>query len=247
MFNAWPHGQLKSISNRQELIDYLLEQSNSYSNFILERINRDPKTLTNVQIHTHHIIPSYCGGSNSAWNLIKLTIEEHGMAHQLLYENYNSIKDLGASQLIRGQVEAGWDTIRQLARETMKRKNVSFFNPEVQRELGKRPKKKRQSYARHPYILAALYKGFDLEYKQTGEVVKITPHECDSLVCVIDKLMSHPQMASKRESWDECEEKESYYAITALTRTLTGHIDKKTNKSVYSFMGWRVLGINIID
>jgi hypothetical protein len=59
--------------------------------------------------------------------------------------------------------------------------------------------------------------------------------------------MLHPQMEDKRQSWDLCEKKEKHYSITALTRTLTGHIDKPTGKSVYTFMGWRVLGINKID
>lgn len=118
---------------------------------------------------------------------------------------------------------------------------------DVQRELGQRPKKQREPYARNSYILAALYKGFALEYTKTGKVVKIEPCECSSLVAVINKLMSEPQMNEERQSWDRCEKKEKHYSITALTRTLTGHVDKRTGKSVYTFMGWRVLGINILD
>ena len=36
------HNKIKHISNRNELITYLSQEGNSYSNFILEKINRDP-------------------------------------------------------------------------------------------------------------------------------------------------------------------------------------------------------------
>lgn len=238
--------KLQSITNRDQLIVYLLKESNSYSNFILERINRDPGALGNIRTQAHHIIPSYCGGPNQMWNIIKLTIEEHGMAHQFLYENYNTLQDLGASQMIRGQLDAGFETIRQLARETMKRKNISFFNSDVQRELGRRPKNRRP-YARNLYILAALSKGFSLKYTKTGDILTINPYECSSLVFVIDKLMLHPQMENKRQNWNLSKNKEKHYAISGLTRMLTGYIDKKSGKGLYSFMGWIILGINLVD
>ena len=187
----------------------------------------------------------HSGGSDEIWNFITLTIEEHGIAHQLLYENYKALEDLGASQMIRGQVEMGFKTIRQVARDTMKSKNVSFYNSDTQRKLGRRPKKQRKPYARNPWILTALLNGFDLEYTMTGEIVKIEPCECDSLVSVINKLMLQPQMENKRQSWELCKKKEKHYSITALTRTLTGHIDKSNDKRVYTFMSWRVLGINL--
>lgn len=57
--------------------------------------------------------------------------------------------------------------------------------------------------------------------------------------------MQHPSMTSIRPNWYLCSKKEKHYAITALTRTLTGYIDKKTNKSVFTFLNWRLLGINI--
>lgn len=238
--------KIQFITNREQLIAYLSEEKNSYSNFILERINRDPRTLANSNTQAHHIIPSHRGGPDQIWNMIKLTLDEHGIAHQLLYENYNTLQDLGASQMIRGQLNAGLETIRKIAQETMKKNKKGFYSSDLQSELGKRPKN-RQPYARNEYIIAALLKGFNLEYTKTGQIVNIKPSECSSLVDVINKLMSEPQMENEQKSWDKCIKKEKHYSITALTRTLTGHIDKQTGKSVYSFMGWRVLGINLFD
>jgi hypothetical protein len=238
------------ISNLQELILFLQKEDNSYSVFILERIHRDSSFFRDVRTQKHHIIPSHCGGPDHAWNLIKLTIEEHAMAHQLLYENYNYMADLGASYMIRGQVEKGWEAIRMAAVNTMREKGTGRFSSELQRQLGSRPKKQRACYARNPYVLAALERGFTLEYCTfpcpSGEqFVIFGPCECSSLVAVVEKLMQHPQMASLRQNWNTYPKKEKHYAITALTRSLTGHVDKKTGKSVFTFFGWRLLGINI--
>ena len=55
----------------------------------------------------HHIIPTHQLGPDSQWNLVRLTIEEHAKAHELLFENYQHSYDLGASKMIRGQLRAG--------------------------------------------------------------------------------------------------------------------------------------------
>jgi hypothetical protein len=147
--------------------------------------------------------------------------------------------------MIRGQVKQGWQTIRQIACETMKKNRIGFFNSELQRELGKRPKKQRACYARNPFILEALDRGFILQSCISEDVITIGPCECFSLVDVVNKLMLHPRMSVEYENWIKHPNKEKHYLITALTRALTGHIDKKTGKSVYTFKNWRVLGINI--
>ena len=218
--------KFKTILNREQLIAYLTEENNSYSHFIRERINRNPLELYNIRTQNHHIIPEHREGPDKKWNFIKLSVEEHAIAHQLLYENYQYKQDLGASQIIRGQVELGFETIREIARATMKARNVSFYNSEVQRQLGSR-KKNRAPAARNSFILAALCRGLRLQHTTSGEIVTIEPYECSSLVNVVDKLMNHPLMDDKRESWNTCKNKEKHYAITALTRTLTGHIEKK--------------------
>ncbi len=76
-----------------------------------------------------------------------------------------------------------------------------------------------------------------LQWIKTNEIVVIEPLEYSSLVDVVGYLMTFPQMIDKKESWDTCLKKEKHYSISGLTRTLTGHIDKKTGKSIFSFMG----------
>ena len=161
------------ISNLQELTPFppslragceAREGGDSYSFFILDKIHRDLSFFNGVRTQKHHIIPSHRGGPDRPWNLITLTIEEHAMAHQLLYENYNYMADLGASHMIRGQVEKGWEAIRIAAINTMREKGTGRFSSELQRQLGSLPKKQRACYARNPYVLAAFERGFTLEF-----------------------------------------------------------------------------------
>ena len=53
---------------------------------LIERANN--RLLTGVYIEKHHIIPKCMGGSDSDDNLVKLTAEEHFVAHQLLVKIY---------------------------------------------------------------------------------------------------------------------------------------------------------------
>ncbi len=104
-----------NITNRIQLMAFLNKEGNSYSNFILEKLTNMDRDLTATgPMQVHHIIPSHRGGPDLAWNYIKLTVEEHATAHQLLFVNYNHFKggalnlqDLGASQMLRGQIVAG--------------------------------------------------------------------------------------------------------------------------------------------
>lgn len=54
--------------------------------------------------HKHHIIPKHMGGSDDAYNLVELTVEEHAEAHRILYEKYGKEEDrlawLGLSKQI---------------------------------------------------------------------------------------------------------------------------------------------------
>ena len=56
-----------------------------YDNLVLRGKNRILDSYT----ETHHIIPRCVGGSNDVENLVKLTPEEHYLAHQLLIKIYN--------------------------------------------------------------------------------------------------------------------------------------------------------------
>ena len=234
----------RNIRSTKQLIAFLEKENNSYSTFILEKLFRKDSLLNGLSIHDHHIIPSHMGGPDQPWNSILLTVEEHAEAHMLLYRNYACSQDLGASQMLNGQVTLGRQTIRRLATQTMIERNVSFYNRDVQRELGSRPKN-RQPKARNIYVVSSLQKGFTLKHAQTGNVFTVQPNECSSLVYVMDKFMNHPLNTNKKESWETIQKKEKHSVLTALTRILTGHIDSKTKKCLFSVNGWMFLGVNL--
>ena len=43
--------------------------------------------------HTHHIVPKHAGGTDDPSNLIKLTVEEHALAHKKLFFIYGRWQD----------------------------------------------------------------------------------------------------------------------------------------------------------
>ena len=238
------NNKIIQISNRNQLIDFLKQEGNSYSNFILERIDRS--SIEKKGNYVHHIIPRHMGGPDAEWNYITLTLDEHIQAHSLLYNEYQILADLSAVQMLKGQYDLGTDTIRKMAQDKMKKEKTGFFDCNLQRELALRPKKPREPYSRHECIAAALARGFTLQHIPSGEILRIEPFECPNVVYVIEKLMLHPQMEKRRESWNVSKNKNKYYTVSALTRVLSGHIDQKTGKKLFSFNEWKVLGINCL-
>ena len=57
--------------------------------------------LTSIK-HIHHIVPVHAGGTNDPSNLVELTIEEHALAHKLLYEQYGRYQDEVAFKALSG-------------------------------------------------------------------------------------------------------------------------------------------------
>ncbi len=53
--------KVRLITKKVEMIDFLKKESNDYSNFILEKIDRNANLLkTNTSVtHKHHIIPKH--------------------------------------------------------------------------------------------------------------------------------------------------------------------------------------------
>lgn len=88
--------------------------------------------------HKHHIIPKHMGGTDDPSNIEELTIEDHSMAHKLLYEKFGKKEDYIAWKALDGSIgieeiisercsiggKKGVETLRKL-------KNCSFFNEDL--------------------------------------------------------------------------------------------------------------------
>lgn len=57
--------------------------------------------------HRHHIIPRHAGGTDDPSNLVYLTIEEHALAHKVLYEQYGREQDRIAWLALSKQADKG--------------------------------------------------------------------------------------------------------------------------------------------
>lgn len=228
------------FENRDQLISFLQKENNSYSNFILEKLNCPIQTDQIFQ--KHHIQPKHANGPDIEWNEISLTLAEHADAHKRLFDCYGNYYDKSAWLMMTGQTEEGLKAMKKQIQLKMKLEKRGFFDPNLQRELSKRPKS-RKPYARNKYICATLEKGFILESINTKEEICFLPQECSSMVFVIDKWVKHPTMIAYQKKWKECSRKEKFYLYTALTRLFTGHRDLKSGKCLFSVANWRLLGI----
>jgi len=182
----------KVILNKVEMIDFLKKESNDYSNFILEKINRNANLLkTNTSVtHKHHIIPKHRFGSDEPFNIILLTTEEHIEAHKLLYSCYNYKEDKAAYQMLSGLIKDGQKTIWTLNQEKMKREKKGFFDPKLQKDLANRPKKARGPRARNEFVIQALYRGIILEHQETKTIFEFFDYV--SVIQIATELISHP-------------------------------------------------------
>lgn len=57
------------------------------------------KNYNNAKVHVHHILPKHMGGDNIDCNLIKLSIEDHYIAHILLSECFEKGNPLKRSNI----------------------------------------------------------------------------------------------------------------------------------------------------
>lgn len=63
------------------------------------------KSINTIMLHKHHIIPRHMGGSDSAENLILLSISEHAEAHRKLYEELGKREDYLAWKGLASQID----------------------------------------------------------------------------------------------------------------------------------------------
>ena len=58
-----------------------------------------------MQLHWHHIIPKHAGGTDDPSNLVQLTIEDHAIAHKVLYGLWKREEDRIAWQGLIGIID----------------------------------------------------------------------------------------------------------------------------------------------
>lgn len=98
----------------------------------LIRRARSRPNLWNEIFERHHIVPKCEGGTDEQDNIVKLTPEEHYVAHQLLYKIYKSSSLLHAVRMMtvnrKGNKQYGWMRKRyiEFCRTKVGEKNPSY-------------------------------------------------------------------------------------------------------------------------
>lgn len=68
--------------------NHRLKYFNTYSRLIEKCLNMDKDELSKIYCEVHHILPKCLGGSRKKFNLVKMPIRYHIMAHIVLTEAY---------------------------------------------------------------------------------------------------------------------------------------------------------------
>ena len=116
------------ITSQKEL-DLFLSIKNPYTEFIAEKL----KTVYPAEIVTqwHHILPKYAQGTDHKFNLIKLSYDDHRIAHELLYEVYKHEEDLLAVRFMTNDPLAHTAKIK-LTHKASKLNQTGFYSSENQ-------------------------------------------------------------------------------------------------------------------
>ncbi len=193
------------IYNRKTLEQYLQNEKNEYSVFILEKLEKPtPPTLKGFELQKHHIIPKHAGGPNAKWNLINLTKEEHTQAHVLRYKAYGEFGDynyLSTTNAIGNLAEQnpGFENLlkqqKQKGSYEQRKKGIGIFEQDAARRGGQASKEvmasltdeerktldKRHQAQMSTKVQEVLYKGAEFVHNRTGTVVLLYPEQALTL------------------------------------------------------------------
>ena len=96
--------------------------------------------------HIHHKIPKYMGGTDDVSNLVKLTVEEHALAHKKLYEDHGNYQDFIAWKALSGQITYAQATkLAQKLRDTSYMQTKEYKDKMSKSKLGSQPWNKGKS------------------------------------------------------------------------------------------------------
>lgn len=137
--------------------------------------------------HSHHIVPkckNSFNGPDMPWNCILLTLEDHKLAHLLLFEVFGSHYDLCAYHRLKNQTVEGNKALQKANIEYMRENKLGCFNSEQQAKNGRTKKINRVSSPRLDSTQAALKYGsiWDSEFNNS-EV--IFPPNCPMKVKIL--------------------------------------------------------------
>ena len=106
-----------------------------YQRIYTDLITRAKHRTTDLFCERHHIIPTCLGGSNDPDNLVRLTPEEHYVAHQLLVKLHPHHKGIIFSARMMGNTRGGNRTYGWLKRKANEASLGRICSPEAKAKI----------------------------------------------------------------------------------------------------------------
>ena len=127
-----------------------LDRNNQYFSFI--ESCRKKQYSEGTTLHMHHIIPQYVFGKNpsikdlafrdSIHNVLSLSLADHIIAHDLLYQIYGNPQDRGAILFLNNYKDESrsiWHVLGACATNNlMRERGLNFWDNNYQREMARR-------------------------------------------------------------------------------------------------------------
>nr|YP_009629471.1 HNH homing endonuclease [Coelastrella saipanensis]AVV61581.1 HNH homing endonuclease [Coelastrella saipanensis] len=244
-------GPFCNIVDRDSLIQFLKENSNSYNDKILTFINRQTEFLELEYDEIHHIIPKSEGGPDASWNLLPVFYNEHKELHKLRYDLYHQEGDRVAS-MSRDKIVVYSKQQRTEAskrgHQTMKKLKISFYDPITQAELerrssqvGKTPAREKgyAAQAKNSRYQAAFQQSIKFLFKdsQTQFSVESSPNQFERTDQIKDYLIQFTPISSP--FYEQIKNDKSFTTnFNKVLRNLLPGIDKREARPTYK--GWSV-------
>jgi hypothetical protein len=176
-----------------------------------------------IPTHTHHILPKFMGGADSKENLIKLSIEDHYLAHKILSETckseYKNGNKLSAAFLMNryNGFEISKEEIGKLISEAKKgkpawnkgKKGLYKHSEESKRKIAEKMKA-RVLTDEHKRKISESQKGITLEMRYGKEkAMEIKSKNCMKNPEIVEKVFSkqrgipRPNTSESLKKWWE--------------------------------------------
>lgn len=195
-------------------------------------------------VEWHHVIPRFEGGPDDSWNLVSLSHEEHMDLHFLRYQSYQKPEDLLAlrfrkkitQELIAAQAEQ-----MKAHHERMKQQKKGFYDPKLQQDLAKRPRRHTEKRENHylekvsPKYAALFEKSLKFSY---GEIQSIAPPNTFSRTGNIKPYLLN-LLSPDQPIFQKIQEDKDF--STSINKVLNNFIPDSNPKSRRSnYKGWTI-------
>lgn len=256
ILNQGSYAKVYDLSSLKKILEQENTQYSRACLYYIERQNEEKFQFrfiarSDYNIEKHHIIPRYEGGPDENWNLVLVFHDEHMDLHYLRYEAFKNPNDLLALRFRKRPMTPEEHEVlaKQMKdhHEDMKKRQVSFYSKEVQRNLATRPRRHTQKREDH-YVNKVAQTRTDLFKKtlkfifQNGQIEVIVPGETLKRTGNIKPILLQHMPTGYADKQAILEDKHFSASMNKVLNKLIPNTSKELQRNCYK--GWTV---EIID